>query len=59
MSERDVQIINMGLHKYKLKRKVVAVMAEIDLELQMLDKIRKSVLKVNCCLFTFESNENK
>ncbi|CAG9559079.1 unnamed protein product [Danaus chrysippus] len=45
MAERDVHIINMGLHKYKLKRKVVAVMAEIDLELQMLDRIRKSVLK--------------
>ncbi|XP_023943868.2 trichoplein keratin filament-binding protein [Bicyclus anynana] len=45
VSERDTHIINMGLHKYKLKRKVISVINEIEIELKMLDKLTKSVLK--------------
>lgn len=47
VAERDAHIVNMGLHKYKLKRKVISVISEIELELKMLERIRKSVLKVN------------
>lgn len=47
VSERDSNIVNMGLHKYKLKRKVMSVVKEIELDLLMLDKIRRSILKVN------------
>ncbi|CAH0713787.1 unnamed protein product, partial [Brenthis ino] len=53
VANRDVHIINMGLHKYNLKRKVIAVINEIDLELQMLAKIRNSVLK------DYEANREK
>lgn len=45
-AERDANIVNMGLHKYKLKRKVLSVMKEIDLDLEVLTKIRRAVLKV-------------
>ncbi|KAJ8712992.1 hypothetical protein PYW08_008296 [Mythimna loreyi] len=45
VAERDAHIVNMGLHKYKLKRKVISVMKEIELDLQMLDKLRRTVLK--------------
>ncbi|XP_034827520.1 trichoplein keratin filament-binding protein-like [Maniola hyperantus] len=45
VAERDAHIVNMGLHKYKLKRKVISVLNEIELELKMLDRIWKSVLK--------------
>ncbi|XP_075984052.1 trichoplein keratin filament-binding protein isoform X2 [Anticarsia gemmatalis] len=45
VAERDANIVNMGLHKYKLKRKVIAVMKEIELDLEMLDRIRRSMLK--------------
>ncbi|CAH2093835.1 unnamed protein product [Euphydryas editha] len=45
VAERDVHIVNMGLHKYKLKRKVISVISEIELELKMLERIRRSVLK--------------
>ncbi|XP_049879634.1 trichoplein keratin filament-binding protein-like [Pectinophora gossypiella] len=44
-AERDAMIVNMGLHKYKLKRKVVSILKEIELDLEMLEKIRKAVLK--------------
>ncbi|XP_072934462.1 trichoplein keratin filament-binding protein-like [Epargyreus clarus] len=44
MSERDAILVNMGLHKYKLKKKVLAVMNEIELDLKMLEKIRMAVL---------------
>ncbi|KAJ2942862.1 hypothetical protein O0L34_g15052 [Tuta absoluta] len=44
-AERDATIINMGLHKYKLKRKVISVLKEIELDLAMLEKIRAAVLK--------------
>ncbi|KAJ0173046.1 hypothetical protein K1T71_011222 [Dendrolimus kikuchii] len=47
VSERDAHIINMGLHKYKLKRKVIAVMKEIDLDLEMLERMRITVLQEN------------
>lgn len=45
VAERDANIVNMGLHKYKLKRKVIAVMKEIDIDLEMLDRLRRAVLK--------------
>ncbi|XP_046964420.1 trichoplein keratin filament-binding protein-like [Vanessa cardui] len=45
VAERDVHIVNMGLHKYKLKRKVISVLSEIELDLRMLEQIRKSILK--------------
>nr|XP_013189573.1 unnamed protein product [Amyelois transitella] len=44
-AERDANIVNMGLHKYKLKRKVISILKEIDLDLQMLEKINAAVLK--------------
>ncbi|KAI8442246.1 hypothetical protein MSG28_005817 [Choristoneura fumiferana] len=45
VSERDATIVNMGLHKYKLKKKVLSVIQEIELDLQMLEKLRAAVLK--------------
>ncbi|CAG9791413.1 unnamed protein product [Diatraea saccharalis] len=45
VAERDANIVNMGLHKYKLKRKVISVLKEIDLDLEMLARIRKAILK--------------
>ncbi|KAM3963829.1 trichoplein keratin filament-binding protein [Aphomia sociella] len=44
-AEREANIINMGLHKYKLKRKVISVMKEIELDLEMLEKIKAAMLK--------------
>lgn len=46
VSERDATIVNMGLHKYKLKKKVLSVIQEIELDLQMLEKLRTAVIKV-------------
>ncbi|KAG6446866.1 LOW QUALITY PROTEIN: trichoplein keratin filament-binding protein [Manduca sexta] len=43
--EREAIIVNMGLHKYKLKRQVMAVMKEIELDLEMLEKLQQTVLK--------------
>lgn len=51
VAERDANIVNMGLHKYKLKRKVLAVMKEIELDLVMLERIKRAVLKVNKYFF--------
>ncbi|XP_028176036.1 trichoplein keratin filament-binding protein-like isoform X2 [Ostrinia furnacalis] len=45
VAERDANIVNMGLHKYKLKRKVISVLKEIELDLDMLAKIRRAVVK--------------
>ncbi|KAF9805776.1 hypothetical protein SFRURICE_009408 [Spodoptera frugiperda] len=45
VAERDTSIVNMGLHKYKLKKKVLSVMKEIELDLEMLDKLRRAVQK--------------
>ncbi|XP_041972039.1 trichoplein keratin filament-binding protein [Aricia agestis] len=45
IAERDATIINMGLHKYKLKKKVISVINEIELELKMLEKVRISIMK--------------
>ncbi|CAB3246282.1 unnamed protein product [Arctia plantaginis] len=45
VAEREATIVNMGLHKYKLKRKVIAVMGEIELDLLMLDKLRNALLR--------------
>ncbi|CAK1541600.1 unnamed protein product [Leptosia nina] len=45
ISERDTNIVNMGLHKFKLKRKVTAVLNEISLDLKMLEKIKDAVVK--------------
>ncbi|KAL0818253.1 hypothetical protein ABMA28_008746 [Loxostege sticticalis] len=45
VAERDATIVNMGLHKYKLKRKVISVLKEIELDLDMLARIRHAVLK--------------
>ncbi|CAH1641185.1 unnamed protein product [Spodoptera littoralis] len=45
VAERDASIVNMGLHKYKLKRRVISVMKEIELDLEMLDKLRRAVQK--------------
>ncbi|XP_059050674.1 trichoplein keratin filament-binding protein-like [Achroia grisella] len=44
-AERDATIINMGLHKYKLKRRVLSILKEIEFDLEMLDKVKKAVLK--------------
>ncbi|XP_068623692.1 trichoplein keratin filament-binding protein-like isoform X1 [Battus philenor] len=44
-SERDTIIVNMGLHKYNLKRKVIEVTKEIELDLNMLKKIQRAVIK--------------
>ncbi|XP_053617539.1 trichoplein keratin filament-binding protein-like [Plodia interpunctella] len=44
-AERDADIVNMGLHKYKLKRKVISILKEIDLDLQMLEKMKAAVMK--------------
>jgi thymidine kinase len=46
VAERDANIVNMGLHKYKLKRKVISILKEIELDLDLLVKIKKAVLKV-------------
>ncbi|KAG7303481.1 hypothetical protein JYU34_012005 [Plutella xylostella] len=43
--ERDATIVNMGLHKYKLKQKVLAVMKEIELDLDVMRQIQKAFLK--------------
>ncbi|CAG9104565.1 unnamed protein product [Plutella xylostella] len=43
--ERDATIVNMGLHKYKLKQKVLAVMKEIELDLDVMHQIQKAFLK--------------
>ncbi|XP_026314278.1 trichoplein keratin filament-binding protein isoform X2 [Hyposmocoma kahamanoa] len=45
VSERDATIINMGLHKYKLKKMVLCVLKEIELDLVMLEKIKRAVMK--------------
>ncbi|XP_014356301.2 trichoplein keratin filament-binding protein [Papilio machaon] len=45
VAERDTNLVNMGLHKYKLKRKVAAVMREIELDLKMLEKLQSAVIK--------------
>ncbi|XP_026740572.1 trichoplein keratin filament-binding protein-like [Trichoplusia ni] len=45
VAERDAHIVNMGLHQYRLKRRVVSVLKEIELDLQMLEKLRRTVLK--------------
>ncbi|CAH0402778.1 unnamed protein product [Chilo suppressalis] len=45
IAERDATIINMGLHKYKLKKKVISVLKEIELDLEMLAKIRTAIVK--------------
>uniref|UniRef100_A0A2A4J0N7 Trichoplein keratin filament-binding protein n=1 Tax=Heliothis virescens TaxID=7102 RepID=A0A2A4J0N7_HELVI len=45
VAERDASIVNMGLHKYKLKRRVISVLKEIELDLAMLEKLRRTVLK--------------
>ncbi|GBP74719.1 hypothetical protein EVAR_103553_1 [Eumeta japonica] len=44
-SEQKTMLINMGLYKYKLKQKVKAVLMEIDLDLQMLENIKLTMLK--------------
>ncbi|KAL4711882.1 hypothetical protein ACJJTC_006051 [Scirpophaga incertulas] len=44
-AEREATIVNMGLHKYKLKKKVLSVLKEIELDLEMMRKIQKVVLK--------------
>lgn len=49
-AERDADIVNMGLHKYKLKRKVISILKEIDLDLQMLEKMKAAVMKVTFSL---------
>lgn len=57
VAERDAYIVNMGLHKYKLKRKVASVLKEIELDLEMLERLRKALLKVNylfCLAFTIK-----
>lgn len=53
VSERDANIVNMGLHKYKLKKQVIAVVKEIELDIQMLEKLRKAILK------DYESEQEK
>ncbi|XP_063388986.1 cilia- and flagella-associated protein 53-like [Cydia fagiglandana] len=53
VAERDATIVNMGLHKYKLKKKVISVLQEIELDLQMMEKLKKAVLK------EIESNEDR
>ncbi|XP_045503655.1 trichoplein keratin filament-binding protein [Colias croceus] len=45
VAERDTSIINMGLHKFKLKKKVLSVLNEISLDLKMLERIRRAVIK--------------
>ncbi|CAG5044326.1 unnamed protein product [Parnassius apollo] len=45
ISERDTNIVNLGLHKYKLKRKVAAVMKEIELDLNILEKMQKALIR--------------
>ncbi|CAH2052049.1 unnamed protein product, partial [Iphiclides podalirius] len=45
MSERETLIVNMGLHKYKLKKKVAAVLQEIETDLAMLEKVQHAVIK--------------
>ncbi|XP_045486973.1 trichoplein keratin filament-binding protein isoform X1 [Pieris rapae] len=45
VSERDANIVNMGLHKFKLKKKVASVLNEISLDLKILEKIKEAVVK--------------
>lgn len=51
ISERETLIVNMGLHKYKLKKKVEAVMKEIEMDLVILEKIQKTIIKVSAFSF--------
>ncbi|XP_050677374.1 trichoplein keratin filament-binding protein-like [Leptidea sinapis] len=53
VAERDSCIVNMGLHKYKLKKKVISILNEIDLDLKMLEKIKRAVMK------DYESDKEK
>lgn len=59
VAERDACIVNMGLHKYKLKRRVISVMKEIELDLEMLDKLRRAVLLVCYLHFKFYNQFHK
>ncbi|CAG4932726.1 unnamed protein product [Colias eurytheme] len=45
VAERDTSIINMGLHKFKLKKKVLSVLNEISLDLKMLERIKRAIIK--------------
>lgn len=46
VAEREANIINMGLYKYRLKQKVLSVMKEIDLDVNMLNKMKEVIMKV-------------
>lgn len=47
VAERNANIVNMVLSKFKLKKKVVSILSEIILDLKMLEKIKEAVVKVS------------